>query len=119
MLVLNAALILMYPLPDTLNERFTSNFVPISSLAGKQAFNYGLCRYTSMIFTGNPKGVITLHSMIPNNNIFDRSSYGVSEVQRSCHIWRRHTDDKCWTSHVTIWFEVTAFLPEPVPFSFN
>src|SRR5207302_7461779 len=55
LLVLNAMLILMYPLPDALKECFAANSVSVCSLFRQQALHDSLRSYTGMIFAGYPQ----------------------------------------------------------------
>ncbi len=50
MLILDAALILIYPLPDALQEGFAANLVTIGTLLRQQSLNDGLCGDAGVIF---------------------------------------------------------------------
>ena len=119
MLILNAALIAVHPLPDTFQEGLAPDSVAVGSFCCQQALHYGLRRDTGMIFSRHPKRIIALHTVIANQDIFDGGGYGMPQVQRTRNIRRRHANDKGRLCDVATRFKVAALFPETIPFSFH
>ena len=119
MLILNAALILVHPLPDTLQEGFAADLMAIYALLIQQPLDDVLRGDTGVIFSRHPQGVITLHAMVANEDIFNGGGDGVTKVKRARDIGWRHTDNKRCTGRTGLWLEVASFFPEAIPFAFN
>ena len=118
MLILNTALVLVHPLPDTLEEGRAANRVTVGSLLGQQSLDHRLRSNPGVIFTWHPQGIVTFHAVVANKYILDSGSNGVTQVQRTGHIGWRHADDKRRTSCIATRLEVAA-LPETVPFALD
>ena len=119
MLVLNTALVLVHPLPDTVEESFAANRVAIGSFLCQESLNHILGSDARVIFARHPQGIIAFHSMVANEYIFDGGGNGVAQVQRTGHVGWGHADYKRWTSRIAIRLEVAALFPETVPFALN
>src|SRR5436305_5069067 len=105
-MVLNAMLILMYPLPDAFQEGLAPDRVAVGSLFRQQALHYGLRSYTSMIFAGYPQRIIAFHAVIANHDIFDGIHNGMPQVQRTSNIRRWHANHKGRLCDVAAGFKV-------------
>src|SRR5579863_6970010 len=114
MLILDAALILVHPLPDTLQEGLASDFMSVGPFFCQGTFHHRLGGDASMVLTGNPEGLITLHAMVADHNILDCRGDGMAEVQCSRHIGRRHTDHKRFTRWIRTRLEVAALFPKAI-----
>src|SRR5438132_1208889 len=96
-LVLNTALVLVHPLPDTVEESFAANRVAIGSFLCQESLNHILGSDARVIFARHPQGIIAFHSMVANEYIFDGGGNGVAQVQRTGHVGWGHADYKRWT----------------------
>src|SRR2546421_6345484 len=119
MLILNAALILVHPLPDTLQEGFAADLMAIYALLIQQPLDDVLRGDTGVILSRHPQGVIALHAMVANEDIFNGGGDGVTKAKRSRGIWWRHTDNKRSTGRTGLWLEVAPFFPAAIPVGFN
>src|SRR6266487_1640244 len=91
----------------------------IDTLACQQSLNDGLGGDTSMVFAWNPQGIIALHAVIANKNIFDSGGNGVAQVKCTCNIGWWHTDHKAITCRTWTWLEVATLFPEAIPLGFD
>ncbi len=119
MLILDAALILVHPLPDTCQEGFAADLMAIYALLIQQPLDDVLRGDTGVIFSRHPQGVVALHAMVANEDIFNGSGDGVTKVKRARDIGRRHTDNKRCAGRTGLWLEVASFFPEAIPFALN
>jgi hypothetical protein len=86
-------LVLIFPVPDSLDEGFSSDVVPgLFFVLEESAFDNGLGSDTSMINTGNPKGIETLHPFHTDCDVLQRVVESVSLVECTGNIRRRNDD---------------------------
>ena len=88
MLILDAALILVHPLPDTLQEGFAADLMAIYAFLIQQPLDDVLRGDTGVIFSRHPQGVVALHAMVANGDILNGSGDGVTKVKRARYAGR-------------------------------
>src|SRR2546427_13030288 len=105
MLVLNAALILVHPGPNTLHEGGSPNLVAIRSLRCQQALYHGLGSDAGVIFARHPESVVAAHAVIADQDVFNGGGDGVSKVECTRYVGWRHADDEGWAAAIFPRFE--------------
>src|SRR5258707_14610589 len=116
MLVLNTALVLVHPLPDTLEEGRAANRVTVGSLLGQQSLDHRLRSNPGVIFTWHPQGIVTFHSVVANKNILYGAGNGVRQVHRRVPVGPRNADGKPGRGSVGTWLLEAALFPQNVIF---
>src|SRR5436305_13981604 len=91
----------------------------IYALLIQQPLNDVLRGDTGVIFSRHPQGVVALHAMVANKDIFNGGCDGVTKVKRTRDIRWRHADDKRRTGRTGLWLEVASFFLDALPFVFN
>src|SRR5438552_19174340 len=116
MLILNAALILVHPQPDTLQEGFAADLMAIYALLIQQPLDDVLRGDTGVIFSRHPQGVITPHAVVANEDIFNGGGDGVSTVKRARGMGWRDTGNKRCSGSAGLWRAGASFFPVAIPF---
>ena len=87
----NSCLIFIFPLPNALQKFFAPQIIAGQSLFFAQALLYlNLRGNAGVVGSGNPNGVIPLHSLIANKNILQGFVQRVPHVELSRHVGRRN-----------------------------
>src|SRR5438034_10594453 len=94
MLILYAALILVYPLPDTFQEGFAADLMAIYALLIQQPLDDVLRGDTGVIFSRHPQVVVALHPMVENKDILNGGCDGMTWVKCTRDIRWLHADDR-------------------------
>src|SRR5947209_7388774 len=91
----------------------------ICSLAGQQALDDGLGGDAGVIFARHPQGIIALHAMVANQDVFDGSGDSMPKVQRAGDVGRWHTDGKGLSLSIWTRLKVATFFPETIPLALD
>jgi len=109
--------VLFAPLPNDLEELLSSKPFTSQALRGQMFLDSVLCGYTGVIFPRKPKGVVTFHPLVANEDVVQGYVEGVSHVDtpRDVRGWNDY-DEGFPDSNGS---EVTFLQPKLVPFSFD
>ena len=84
--------VLVSNFPGSLSKSLASKVIAVFALFFKLLFNNILSGNSGMVGSRNPKSIITLHSMITNNNVLQGIIKTVSHMQNTCNVRRRNYD---------------------------
>ena len=83
---------LFLPLPDSLDEFFTTEVVLRQPFFVQQTLDDHLCRDAGVIHAGLPQSAVALHAVVARERVHDRVLKRVPHVQRAGHVRRRNHD---------------------------
>ena len=110
-LVFNCSRILFFPLPCSLKESFTSKFFLVNSFFFQLICNFYFCWNRCMVCSRDPQCVISLHSLITDQDILQCVIQCMSHMQLTCNIrWRHYCCEWFFTS---VYFSVKIFVLTP------
>ena len=106
------------PVPSMLQELFTSEVKLADALLSEFIYNFSFSSNRSMVSTGDPTSVLTLHSCATHQDVLDCIVQDVAHMQHTSHIGRRNNNSIRLT---TIRFRAKKFMVCPVfvPFSLH
>ena len=115
----NTAAKLFLPIPNSLQELLSAQFIAIGAFCPQSTLYLGLSSYTSMVTTRHPQGIVALHTAPANQNILQSVVQCMAHMELASYIWR-------WDNNA-IWFlfflynsmKQLVFLPEAIPFLFK
>ena len=119
LLLHNAVAILVLPVPDTLQEFFTSQVVAGQTFLAKLLLHLDLGGDTGVIDAGNPQGVVALHPLEPDQGILQCRVHGVTHVQLTGDVGWGHDDGEGLLAFIHLGVEVAALLPHVVDFGLH
>ena len=91
LLLHNTVAVLFFPVPNALQEFLAAQIITGQALFLAQILlHLDLRGNTGMIRTGQPQGLVALHTLKADQNILQRGVHGMAHVQLACHIGRRH-----------------------------
>ena len=89
----NAGLVLLFPVPDALDQGLATNIMPRFAFQFEQAlFHNRLRGDTGVIRSGHPQRVLPQHAMPARQHVLHDVVHGVPHVQRAGDIRQRHHD---------------------------
>ena len=110
----NSSAVLLFPFPSSFKE-----FIPAQILFGNSLFthsldNFSLGRNRSVVCTGKPKGVISCHSVIADENVLQCIVKGMSHMELTRDVWWRN--DYCISLFplLTLCVKIFVFNPSAV-----
>ena len=105
----------MLPIPNTLQELFTTQVITAQTLFVAQLlFHFDLGGDAGMVNTGDPQSIEALHPLEADQRILQRCVHGVTHVQLTGNVGRGHHDGEGLLIFVDFGMEVAAFLPHVV-----
>ena len=113
-LFIDAAAVLIDPLPDALYELIAAEVVARNAVGGKHALDDDLSGDAGVVGAGQIQRRFAAHAMPAHNQVFDRDSERVSHMEFARHIGRRHNDGEGLLGAVDPRREVAAVQPEIV-----
>ena len=101
------------PVPNTLEEFFSSEVVTCKLFVNAESFfNLYLCCDTRVVCSGNPKGVESLHSLVTDEYVLKSFVKGVSHMELTCYVRRGNDYRKRRSVVVYVGSEVSAVIPK-------
>ena len=101
----------VFPVPNPLQEFFTSDIFFRDSLFSHCLYDLRLGRNRRMVGSRKPKCFITLHSLKTNENVLQRIVKGMSHVKLSRDVWWRNYDRIRFL--ILIYFRMKILLADP------
>ena len=118
LLLHNAVAVLLFPVPDSLQELFPAKIVAGQTLLAELFLNLDLGCDTGMVNAGNPQGVVALHTLEADQGILQGSVHCVPHVQLTGNIRWRHHNGEGRLALVCFCMEVAALLPHIIDLGF-
>ena len=115
----NTSAVLFLPLPSTLEETVAPEVVFVDTLLLQCFDNLHFRCNTSVVGTGQPQRVVTLHTLETNKRILDGVVQSVSEVQLSRDVGRRRNHAKVRLAHFRLGSKVPLVHPPMVQIVFK
>ncbi len=89
----DAGFVLVFPLPDALDELFAAELVAIEIFFFfEAAFDNGLRGDAGMIGAWHPEGVVALHALEADDDVLQRVVEGVTKMEGAGDVRRRDDD---------------------------
>ena len=111
LLMHNASAKVGFPLPRTLQERVTANHVFGQAFLGHGFDDLHLRGDSRMVGARQPQGRIALHTVIAHRSVLHSAVHGMTHVQLSRNVGRRHHDGEGLLAILTLGNERAALLP--------
>src|SRR3989344_6687058 len=112
--------ILLYEVPACRMELFLCHFETTCPLFLKFFFKHYLCLKSGMVSAREPECFASMHSVVANQDIFNRQEQRVTYMKRGIGIHRRHDDGIGFALSLSkgqiIRIKTTRLLPEFVDF---
>ena len=109
----------LLPLPDLLEEGFTTDVALVDALRFELAFHHDLRRDARMVGAGNPHGAVAVHAVKTRKRVHHRLIEGVSHVKNPRDVGRGKLDGKARLRRVGAGAEIPALFPNRVPTRFD
>ena len=103
--------VLFFPLPCALQKAFTTQIMLINSLFFQRFDNFYFCCDGSMVCTWLPKCIVSLHSLITDQNILHGIVQCMAHMQLSCDIWGWNHNGKWFLGMIYFGMEILLFQP--------
>ena len=115
----NTVAVLMLPVPYLLQELLTSQIVASQAILTQFFLNFDLRCNTCMVYTGEPQGVVALHTLKTNQRILQRCIHSVTHMKLSGYIGRGHNNGEGLGISGLIRLKMTVLLPHFINFVFH
>src|SRR5688500_11347153 len=115
----NPAAVLLFPLPDALDERLASQVVAGLPFFAQLALNNVLSRDTGMIHAWQPQRVEAEHALSEHDDILHGVIQHVTDVKGTRHVGRGHRDHKGGTVRRGFRAKIPFRFPPPIPSAFH
>ena len=115
----DAVAVFFLPLPYTFQEFFTAEVIFIETFFRDLLFDLDLRRDAGMVFARQPQDIVTLHSLVTNQDILKSIVECMPHVQLAGNIRRRQHDAVRFFFRVRFIMEYTMIFPEAIPFLFD
>ena len=113
----DALLVLVFPLPDPLDEFVAAQVVAgLLFLLKDEALNDRLCGDASVVGAGHPLGIVALHAPPADQHVLQRVIQRVPHVQRAGDVRRRDDDRIRLALRIGPAVCIAALVPELQPF---
>ena len=111
-LTYDAVSVLMLPVPDSLKEFFSAKVVACEPLVYSELLLdlYLRCD-TRVVCSGNPKGVVALHSLIADENVLQGFVESVSHMELTRYVRGRNDHRKMRRGIIYVGGEISLFRP--------
>ena len=107
----NAATVLLLPVPNMLQELLSADIILGNALLPKLFHYLCLCGNGCVVGSRYPECLIALHSLKTDQDILKCIIQGMSHVELSRDIWRRHNDRKRFLAAIYLRMKVFFLLP--------
>ena len=107
----NSAAVLLFPIPSTFKEFFTSEVIFCKTLFAHSLNNLSLCCDRSVVCARKPQGIVSCHSVIADKNILKRIIKCVTHMKLTGNIRRRN--NYCISFFAFFSFSVKILLITP------
>ena len=104
--------VLAFPVPDPLQEFFTSQVVAGQALLAQLLLHTDLGGDACVVHARYPQRRIALHPLVADENVLHGGIHGVAHVKLSGHVGRRHDDGEGLFLRVALGVEIAAVAPE-------
>ena len=111
--------IFFFPLPGSLQEFFSSQLFFVNSLFLQLIRNLHLGRNCCMVRSRDPEGIISLHSLIADQDILQCIVQRVPHMKLSGYIRRGHYGCKRFSASVYFCMKIFVLTPFVIKFWFN
>jgi len=122
-LVVDLATVVILPFPNFFNELLSAKVVPgLLCPLPELLFDNALGSDTSVVNTWEPERLISLHSLLSDNGVFNGEHEGVTQMECTCNIWWWNNHGEClscFDSLFGIRLEEVLLLPPRIPGSLN
>ena len=118
-LVTDCISVFFFPCPNTFQEFFTSQVIFGQTLFGNLLFYLDLGSNPCMIFPGEPKNIVPLHSFVTDKNILERIIKSMSHMKLSRNVRRRQHNAVWFFFRIRLIMKYAVLFPELIPFLLN
>ena len=118
-LLADAPAVLVHELPDPLQELLAAEIVPGQPLLGQLLFDDPLAGDAGVVGPGNPERGVAEHAMPADHDVFDGHEQGVTDVQLTGDVRRRHDDHERFAVRSLARLEIAGVVPAVVDAGFD
>ena len=118
-LLIDGVAILLYPLPDPVQEGLSAQLMAAGAFPGQLLLYHPLGSYARMVLAWEPEGRLAQHTVPAHQHVLYGDCKGMSQVELPCDIGRRHYHHERLLARVHGRGEVASTLPEFVNAALN
>jgi len=91
-LIGDAAVVDLLPLPDTLHELFAAQVLAGDALLAQFSLHHVLGGDAGVVGAGQIEGLVAPHAVVAGHHVLDGGRHGVAQVERAGDVGQRHGD---------------------------